>query len=117
MTITQKAILRCYEWMRAICPYDTGNMHNTISVVQAGEDTWEVHINPNGTAPYAVFTNEKWIDRKWNGAHNPNEKWIDRGVKEFVQYFTWENHGEYASDGEQERWENKNYYASIADGG
>ena len=31
-------------------------------------------------APYAVYTNEKWISPRWSGRSNPNENWIQRAI-------------------------------------
>ena len=69
---------------RSVCPYDTGNMHNTIRV-EAVSPT-EVRVIIGGDpAPYAPYTNEPWISERWHGKKNPNEGWIDNAVKSFVE--------------------------------
>lgn len=116
MTMAQAAKF-AFDYMRKKCPYDTGNMHNTMSFEQVGRNHYRIRINPNDSAPYAVYTNEKWISPKWNGAHNPNYKWIDEGVQAVVKDLAFLFNGELTSVvGEKERMENKNYVA-IADGG
>ena len=71
-------------YARNVCPYDTGNMHNTIRV-EAVSPT-EVRVIIGGDlAPYAPYTNEPWISERWRGKKNPNEGWIDNAVETFVQ--------------------------------
>lgn len=108
---------KCLEYMRAICPVDTGNMRDTMRANKTGKNAYSVTINPDNLAYYAVYTNEKWIADRWNGRKNPNEKWIDSGVTTFAMYLAQSLGGELTTDGTTERWENKNYYDSIIDSG
>lgn len=115
MTLARVA-REAFEYIKDICPYDSGNMHNTIRFEKVGKDTYRIRINPNNTAPYAVYTNERWISPKWNFAHNPNEKWIDEGAQSIAHSIAVKLDGSVTSaTGENERWENKNYYDSIID--
>lgn len=45
-------------------------------------------------APYMPYTNEPWIDKRWNGKKNPNEGWWQRFVAEFVRRLAAELKGE-----------------------
>lgn len=66
-------------------------------VKNAPKDTWNLALNGirimvedgeysviigGELAPYAVYTNEAWLDEKWNGRKNPNEGWIERSIEE-----------------------------------
>lgn len=70
--------------LKANAPYDTGNL--AINSIRIMYDTdGEVFVAIGGEiAPYAVYTNEKWISPKWNGKKNPNEKWIERSIEEAI---------------------------------
>lgn len=59
-------------------PKDTWNLAlNAIRIVQ---DYGKIYIVIGGEiAPYAVYTNEPWINRK---GQNPNEGWIQRTIQE-----------------------------------
>lgn len=103
----------CQKFMRAICPVDTGNMRDTINVNQENESTWVVSIGAPG-APYAVYTNEKWVSPRWKGKPNPNEHWIDQGVRQFVEYLAAHTGGElnYNQSEIDDRLSNKSYWDS-----
>jgi hypothetical protein len=62
---------------RIYAPKDTGNLSlNAIrSVYENG--VWQVVIGGE-VAPYAVYTNEEWINRK---GQNPNEHWIEKAIE------------------------------------
>ncbi len=107
-----RVAMQCQKWMKSICPVDTGNMRLNITAIQISSDVWKITIGGD-PAPYAVYTNEKWISDKWNGARNPNEKWIDKGVAQFVTYLAEQLGGVVSSEGEKERWENKAYYDKL----
>jgi hypothetical protein len=76
--------LRNYLVIKA--PFRTGNLAlNGIGTVQkvglVTGATYEIAIGGE-IAPYVVYTNEKWVAEKWNGATNPNENWIQRAIDE-----------------------------------
>lgn len=80
MTIEQKTRLAA-EIIEASCriyaPKDTGNLSmNAIRCVYEN-GIWQVVIGGE-IAPYAVFTNEPWINRKGT---NPNENWIQDAIE------------------------------------
>lgn len=106
--------LNCQKHMRELSPVDTGNMQQNISVVQDNARQYSIKIGGN-VAPYAVYTNEKWVSPRWHGRKNPNEKWIDSGVISFVTELTSQLNGELSYDEKeaQERWDNKNYWDSA----
>lgn len=106
--------LNCQKHMRELSPVDTGNMQQNISVVQDNPRQYSIKIGGN-VAPYAVYTNEKWVSPRWHGRKNPNEKWIDSGVISFVTELTSQLNGELSYDEKeaQERWDNKNYWDSA----
>ena len=62
---------------RIYAPKDTGNLSlNAIrSVYENG--VWQVVIGGE-VAPYAVYTNEEWINR---AGKNPNEHWIEKAIE------------------------------------
>lgn len=96
------------DFMRRICPYDTGKMHDSIRVEPKSKNEYRIVIG-RPPATYAVYTNEEWIAPRWRGRHNPNEKWIDQGVAQFVTDLTAQLRGDLSAKGEQERWENQAY--------
>lgn len=106
--------LNCQKHMKELSPVDTGNMQQNISVVQDNARQYSIKIGGN-VAPYAVYTNEKWVSPRWHGKKNPNEKWIDSGVSSFVTELTLQLNGELSYDEKeaQERWDNKNYWDSA----
>lgn len=68
--------------LQAYAPYDTGNLAlNSIRVLY--DTNGDVFVAIGGEiAPYAVYTNEKWVSDKWNGNANPNEGWIENAINE-----------------------------------
>ena len=69
-------------WLQVKAPKDTGNLALN-AIRKAYDDNGMPLIVIGGeVAPYAVFTNEPWIDDKWNGAQNPNQGWIQRAIQE-----------------------------------
>lgn len=68
--------------LQAYAPYDTGNLAlNSIRVLY--DTNGDVFVAIGGEiAPYAVYTNEKWVSDKWNGKSNPNENWIENAIDE-----------------------------------
>jgi hypothetical protein len=63
---------------RIYAPKDTGNLSlNAIrSVYEDG--LWQVVIGGE-VAPYAIYTNEEWINR--GGRENPNKHWIEDAIE------------------------------------
>ncbi len=100
--------------LRASAPVDTGNLRdNAIQVVQVSDKEMQVKVD-GSIAPYAVYTNEKWVAPRWKGKENPNEKWIDGAVSEVVDILAHELGGKVDYDKQewQDRWNNKNYWDS-----
>lgn len=107
-----------YNYVKSVSPYDTGNLReDSILIIRQNRNRYDIVIWGD-MAPYAVFTNEKWISPRWKGKKNPNEKWIDmaaqyvaaniipRHLNSFGAIFH-----DYANREEEiARWENKNYY-------
>lgn len=106
------AAAQAQRYMREICPYDTGNMHDTIRLDIINTNECTVTIG-GADAPYAVYTNEKWIAPRWRGRDNPNEKWIDSGVHTFAILLAQQLKGDLSTRGTEERWENKAYHDRI----
>ena len=70
--------------MRERSPVDTGNLRNNgIRIEQTAENEFTISIG-GAYAPYAVYTNEKWMSPRWRGRKNPNEHWIDNAVEDVV---------------------------------
>lgn len=108
--------------MRAVSPYDTGNLRdNGIRLTKTGVNEYTISIGAP-EAPYAVYTNEKWVSPRWHGRKNPNEKWIDNGVRSVVMniisstggrlYFAHSEDNDWVQ-GEKDRWINKTYWESA----
>lgn len=68
--------------LQANAPYDTGNLAlNSIRILY--DTNGDIFVAVGGEiAPYAVYTNEKWVSDKWNGNANPNEGWIENAIEE-----------------------------------
>lgn len=63
---------------RIYAPKDTGNLSlNAIRSVYEG-GVWQVVIGGE-VAPYAIFTNEPWVNR--GGKENPNKEWIQKAIE------------------------------------
>lgn len=65
--------------LRAACPYDSGNLADTIHANQ-DEKGHFVAIGDENT-DYAAATNEPWVNRK---GKNPNEGWVQRAVEKAI---------------------------------
>lgn len=69
------------NYIKAKAPYDTGNLSlNAIKYKIIGNE-FKIYIDEN-IAPYAVYTNEKWINR--GGRQNPNESWWNEVVEDVI---------------------------------
>lgn len=80
MTLYEKSELAA-QIVQTACkifaPKDTGNLAiNAIRCVYE-DGLWQVVIGGE-LAPYAIYTNEPWINR---GGKNPNEGWIERAIE------------------------------------
>ena len=84
------------KYLRSVCPYDTGNMSETIRLEIVSPDECRVIIGGE-PAPYAVYTNEPWIADKWHGKKNPNQGWIDDAVKVFASTLAPRLKGEFST--------------------
>lgn len=102
-----------FEYLRAVCPVDTSNMKNTMTLVQSGKRQYRIKIG-GAKAPYAVYTNEKWISNRWNGKKNPNEKWIDKAVIDIVTDISVRFRGKTTMRGVDERWQNREYHERMS---
>ena len=80
-----KAMFRALKAVRARAPIKTGNLRlNATNYVRLGR--LEAKIKIDGIiAPYAVFTNEKWVSPKWGGKQNPNEGWVNDAFEQAIQ--------------------------------
>jgi hypothetical protein len=110
-----------YNYLKSVSPYDTGNLrYNAIKIIKHSNSKYEILIDGR-IAPYAVYTNEKWISPKWNGRKNPNEKWIDMAAQFIAERIVTEQLNsegvEYTAhtnrDEEIARWENDIYYDQV----
>lgn len=68
--------------LQMFAPKRTGNLaFNSIRELQEFKTPTQNVIGIGGElAPYAVYTNEKWISPRWSGRSNPNENWIQRAI-------------------------------------
>lgn len=105
-----------FEYLRSVCPHASGNMRDTMTLRQTGvlfsrftkKTTYKIKIG-GAKAPYAVYTNEKWIAERWHDRKNPNEKWIDKAVIAIVSDISARYRGKVTSAGDIDRWDNRRY--------
>lgn len=72
--------------LKIFAPKDTGNLSlNAIRVVQVAPNKWQIVIGGE-IAPYAVYTNNKWIASRWAGKTNPNEGWVNKAIESAKPY-------------------------------
>lgn len=74
----RNVVYTAFQLFRKYVPMDTGNMrHNATNLYRLNNSTWKIIVEAQ-KAPYAVYTNEKWISPRWNGKSNPNEGWVGK---------------------------------------
>lgn len=74
--------------LKAICPYDTGNLCNSIRVYETeqgvfvgiGDETTPYKSKDTTVNNVAIITNEPW-----KRGNNPNEGWIERGINSAME--------------------------------
>jgi hypothetical protein len=67
--------------LKVFAPKDTGNLSlNAIRVVQVEPNKYQIIIGGE-IAPYAVYTDSKWIAERWAGKVNPNQGWVNRAIE------------------------------------
>jgi hypothetical protein len=106
-----------FEYLKSCAPVDTGNLkENAIQIIQSAPEEYQIIID-SSIAPYAVYTNEKWISPQWRGKKNPNEKWIDKAVNHIAQRLCDMLDGRITTrEGMPERWDNKKYWLAVQRG-
>ena len=107
-----------WDFLRQSAPVDTGNLkQNAITIRHTGLNEYQIKIDAS-IAPYAVYTNEKWVAASWNGKHNPNEKWIDTAVKNIAEMIAAYLGGDlsFSQKHEDERWVNQEYWQAVQKG-
>lgn len=107
-----------WDFLKNSAPVDTGNLkQNAIQIRQIGVNEYEIKVNAS-IAPYAVYTNERWVAARWNGKQNPNEKWIDAAVKNIAEIIASYLGGDlsYVEQYEDERWMNQAYWDAVQRG-
>ena len=84
----------CYkalEKAKWYAPIDTGNLrYNAVRGEWRDENTFVIYVDEN-IAPYMLFTNEPWINRK---GKNPNENWWQDTARDIAQIIADELGGE-----------------------
>lgn len=89
---------RAVSILRERAPIATGNLrYNSIRYENSGPDTFTIYID-EAIAPYMPFTNEKWVDARWNGTENPHEKWFQNAAEEILNMIASEFNGEIEDD-------------------
>lgn len=66
-------------FVRAYCPYDTGNLLSSVRIVQR-DSNFGILIGGE-IADYVVYTNEAWVAERWHGRQNPNQGWIESAIQ------------------------------------
>ncbi len=79
-------IIEAFNWalnyLKIVAPKDTGNLaFNAIKYEILG-DTMRIYVDED-IAPYMVYTNEEWINRK---GVNPNQQWWNDAVEQIIGY-------------------------------
>lgn len=108
-----KACSEILDYLQSISPFDTGNLREQIKGLEIGENEYQISIG-GPLAPYAVYTNEKWVSPRWKGRENPNEHWINMGVEKAVYRTAAFLKGEVSFNNQEliDRWDNKSYWDS-----
>lgn len=110
-----------YQYLKSVSPYDSGNLRdNAIKIYRVGPRKYAIDVD-GFIAPYAVYTNEKWISPKWRGKKNPNEKWIDMAAQHVATAIIPARlysaglrfKAKTNNDEEIARWENSIYYDRV----
>lgn len=107
-----------WDFLRESAPVDTGNLkQNAIRIVKVSDEEYQIIVDAD-IAPYAVYTNERWVSPKWGGKQNPNEKWIDAEVKNIAEIIASYLGGDlsYVEQYEDERWMNQAYWDAVQRG-
>lgn len=71
----------------------TDNLKNNATRMEFYGKSTRIFIDET-IAPYAPYTNEKWVSPHWKGADNPNEGWFDEFAIKFIQNLALKLHGE-----------------------
>lgn len=113
MVELEKIVYQALDYIKKVCPVDTGNMRQNIKVIKSSKNEWQIRIGGD-VVPYAVYTNEKWVSPRWKGRKNPNEKWIDDAVGQIAQITAKNLRGDLTFNEKEveDRRANKNYWDS-----
>lgn len=71
------------SYLVGAAPKDTWNMVNTIGYIVYDDNNIEILVGGE-YAPYAPYTNEPWVHKRWKGKKNPNEGWFDAVLKQVM---------------------------------
>ena len=79
----QKLFIAC-NYLKLVfvnfAPKDTWNLAlNAIRLVQINDLSYQIIIGGE-IANYAIYTNEPWVDDRFNGHRNPNEGWVEKAI-------------------------------------
>lgn len=75
-------------WLQIRAPKDTWNLAMN-GIRKAYDEFGSPQIVIGGElAPYAVYTNEKWLSPIFGGKQNPNEGWIQNAVQDAIPVLT-----------------------------
>jgi len=67
--------------LRAAAPKKEWNLTNNGIRKVYDQNAYPYIIIGGEPAPYALYTNEPWIDERWNGAINPNQGWVQEAIR------------------------------------
>lgn len=69
------------NYLKSKSPIDTGNLRYNAIKYRIEGDRFIIYVDEK-IAPYMVFTNEPWINRRGT---NPNEGWWDYTIEEVLR--------------------------------
>ena len=94
----EQVFLEAVNILRDDAPKDTGNLaFNAIKYKWVNDNEFVIYVDTGavtglnvgkvkGIAPYMPYTNEPWLDVRWNGKKNPNEGWWNDAISYIIRY-------------------------------
>ncbi len=92
-----KVFLQAIDRLRKNAPRDTGNLaDHSIKYKWISSNKFVIYVDTGrvietkareeGIAPYMPFTNEEWINPRWNGRKNPNQGWWNKQMEQTIRF-------------------------------
>ena len=69
------------NYLKSKSPIDTGNLRYNAIKYRIEQNKFIIYVDES-IAPYMVYKNEKWLNRKGD---NPNEAWWNRTIEDIIE--------------------------------